>query len=699
MFPRTAAASASATSSKACRGCRCPRTCAAPNLGAEALASWSSAHGAYTAACVDASVIHHVVTALTPPPTLDHTVIISSVPTSVVHVRGYRSRRPATHLPATSMLVVALTPLMVIGVPWSAVLPGLVLASGRPAAPPGAGERAPWGMRCSSLARLRTGRTCRLMEWPRMEVAMAISAPIMWEIVFAKSMNGVTMKLNASVVGALSSVRKWASSHVASPRVGVPTLGMLVHICLTASSSHLISPRPHIPTLALGTSCVAGVSIAGSRTGATHGVPVTPCAVGVYNDVSAVVGGGVGVVPKLVARSKSATSTPSCQLPSVDPLGGVVDAVAKAVTKKGSAAPTTSPSDPSPLALLLGCRWRLSSDGVVGNRVRERRPTSVPPGLLMTHPSGSPDLGFLRNASSFPAFFLVSPSAGILLVPPTFLILILLVPAPAEAADVVGTLRGRAGSLVPVVRAAGGSRRGLILSGGLGPSVMDGHPAKEHCGIADGAHAIQAAREDAVQVARGDSAMRHTPRIDMPTGGPASRMAGSATPRSPTGRRRWMMRGITKRTQGVEGSALATVSACTKSMMKEPSIPPAAAGGMLLNSASSSQTTAVMISTSGVKKVADATAMRVARGGARAKGRASTKTARSARPAGTARRVSVGCSVLTTGMLCTANGAIGTGTEHRVGPAVGCVVSITALAPLPPPWPFRPGRGLPRPTC
>ncbi len=129
--------------------------------------------------------------------------------------------------------------------------------------------------------------------------------------------------------------------------------------------------------------------------------------------------------------------------------------------------------------------------------------------------------------------------------------------------------------------------------------------------------------------------------------------------------------------------------------MKEPSIPPAAAGGMLLNSASSSQTAADMISTSGGKEVADATAMRVTRGGARSKNRASTKTARSARPAGTACRVPVGCSGLTAGMLDDADGANGTATSERLGPVGSRAVGVTAPSPLPPPWPFKLGRGLP----
>ncbi len=289
------------------------------------------------------------------------------------------------------------------------------------------------------------------------------------------------MKFNATVVRAVSNVKAWACSCVTASHVVAPTLGTLVHIHLPTSAPHLISPRPHTPSLTLGTSCVACMNIGGSTTDATHGVPVRSRAVGLCNDVSAVVVGGVGVALKPVARSKSATSTSSCQLPCMDPFGGVVDAVAKVVTRVGSAAPTTSPSDPFLLALLLGCRWRFSSGGVVGSRIRERRPTSVLPGLLM------------RLSS-------IAPGLSLLLVPPLLLILIFLVPAPAEASDVVGTHRGRAGSLVPVVRAAGGGRRGPIPSCGLSPSVLEGRRAMEHRGVVDGARTTQAAREDAVQV-------------------------------------------------------------------------------------------------------------------------------------------------------------------------------------------------------
>ncbi len=219
------------------------------------------------------------------------------------------------------------------------------------------------------------------------------------------------MNVVANVLKAISKVSArttscGAASHVGTPMQNVCTLGMLVHIHLTPHTPHLISPGSHIPSLMLGTSCVAFMSVGGSKTVATHGVPVAPPAVGVRNDVSAVAFGGVGVGAKFVTKAKSATSTSSCQLPCVDSSGGVVDAVAKTVRKESSAAPTTSPCDPSPLVPSLGCRRRLSLGGVAGNRNRERRPTSVLPGFLMPCSSCPPGLLFLGNAPPFPPFLL-----------------------------------------------------------------------------------------------------------------------------------------------------------------------------------------------------------------------------------------------------------------------------------------------------
>lgn len=175
-----AMSSAGATSARACRRRRCPRTRTAPCLGAGVLASWSSASGACTATCVDTNVINHVVAASTLPHVLDCFIIYGAALTGAAHVCSHQPHRAAASPSPTLAFVIASTSLMVTLVPRSAVLLRLVLARSWPAAPLGVGVYAPLCLHCSALARLRTGRTHRLMKWPSIVVAMAINAPSMW---------------------------------------------------------------------------------------------------------------------------------------------------------------------------------------------------------------------------------------------------------------------------------------------------------------------------------------------------------------------------------------------------------------------------------------------------------------------------------------------------------------------------------------
>ncbi len=395
-------------------------------------------------------------------------------------------------------------------------------------------------------------------------------------------------------------------SRAKPPTLTVGALGMLVLIRLAGRTPDLSLPVHIRPGVVYGSSCVAVSNIAGSIHLETHGAHGMSLTVVVDVNGRALVVDGVGVFAEIVKSIRSETSTSSLQVRPLVASGSVVGAAAEIVRSGSSAAPTTyllRLAAPRSLTRILGLillvlfirdRLCLSFPNLVGSNTAEGRPIALRPILsapCTLHPG------------------LLIPLVGLLFVLPFLLILILLVPAFAEAKVVVGTPRGRAGSLVPVIRATGGSRRGLSLPSSPSPSVLEGRLARECHSVADGARTTRAAREEAVQVVRGGSAMRHGPRGVMPTGGPASRMAGSAPPRSPSGSKRWITCGITIHTQRVEGTALATKSAYTKSMMKEPSIPPAAAGGMLLSSTPSSQIAASMISTSGDKKVADATAM------------------------------------------------------------------------------------------